>query len=130
GRRRSSLLRDPDPVPEADLLISESTYGGRTLEPVCRAAKALETVVRNTAERGGKVLIPAFALGRTQVVVHALRQSMRAGRLSDVPIFVDSAQAAAIADVYRRHAECLDADSARRLREGEDLFGGPGVQYV
>ena len=59
GRRRPLLLREPAPIPAANLLVCESTYGGRTLDPVCRAAKSLEAVVRATAERGGKVLIPA-----------------------------------------------------------------------
>jgi metallo-beta-lactamase family protein len=88
GRRRSFLLREPAPIPAANLLICESTYGGRTLEPICRAAKALETVVRGTVERGGKVLIPAFTLGRSQMVVYALRRAMKAGRLPEIPVYV------------------------------------------
>jgi metallo-beta-lactamase family protein len=130
GRRGSFLLRGPAPIPEADLLVSECTYGSRALEPLADAAAKLEGVVRDTAERGGKVLIPAFALGRAQVVVHVLAEAMRAGRVPEIPVYVDSAQAADIAAVYYRHPECLAEEAARQLRDGIDLLGGPTVRYV
>ena len=125
GRRGSPLLRDPAPVPPADLLISESTYGGRVLEPPERAGDALEAVVRRTVERGGKVLIPAFSLGRTQVVLYYLEDAIRAGRLPAVPIFVDSSLAADIAAVYRRHPECLREGYRTRC-----LSEAPLAQYL
>jgi metallo-beta-lactamase family protein len=123
------LLRDLAPVPEADLLISECTYGGRVHEPLPRMTDALVEVVHRTAARGGKVLIPAFTLGRTQTVVWCLRQAMRAGRLPELPVFIDSPLAADIAEVYRRHPDCLDAEAARRLRHGDDPLDD-GVEHV
>src|SRR5436309_5129853 len=87
GRPGLPILRDPAPVPPADLLISECTYGGRTHDPVELLADSLGEVVRRTAARGGKLLIPAFSLGRTQTVVYYLHQLIRAGALPDVPIF-------------------------------------------
>ncbi len=80
GRPGLPILRNPSPVPPADLLISECTYGGQTHEPVDETAERLGAVVRRTVERGGKVVIPAFSVGRTQTVVYFLHQLMKAGR--------------------------------------------------
>src|SRR5205085_8452766 len=77
GRRGLPILRDPAPVPTCDLLISECTYGGRTHDPVDLLAGSLGDLVRRTAGRGGKVLIPAFSVGRTQAVVYFLHQLMK-----------------------------------------------------
>lgn len=130
GRRQPLLLRPPDPLPPADLLICESTYGGRVLEPVGRAVDALVDMVRRTFDRGGKVLIPAFSLGRMQVVVYALGQAIRDGRLPSVPVYVDSPLAAAIAEVHRQHADELDAIVQRQFADGPDPLGSPTIQYV
>jgi metallo-beta-lactamase family protein len=129
GRRGMPLLRDPAPVPEADLLICESTYGGRVHEPLARTTDALAGAARRTLARGGKVLIPAFTLGRTQTVVSCLLEAMRDGRVPEAPVYIDSPLAADVADVYRRHPECLDDRTLRQLREGDDPLDG-GVEYV
>jgi metallo-beta-lactamase family protein len=124
GRRGLPLLRDPAPVPEADLLISESTYGGRVHESLDRMTEELIAVVRRTIDRGGRVLIPAFSLGRTQMVVACLEEALDAGRLPEVSIYVDSPLAADVADVYRDHPEYLD-----EVRPGDPL-GERVVQYI
>jgi metallo-beta-lactamase family protein len=130
GRRGAPLLADALPVPAADLVLSESTYGGRVLEPVTDAVGKLEEIVRRTVTRGGKVLVPAFSLGRTQVLVHVLQESMTAGRIPEVPVFVDSPLAADIADAYRRHPDSLDEATARRARERDDFLAGKMVRYI
>jgi metallo-beta-lactamase family protein len=130
GRRGLPLLRGPAPVPPADLLVSESTYGGRLHDPVERTAGKLYEAVARTVERGGKVLIPAFSLGRTQLVVHFLREGVETGRLPTVPVYVDSPLAADIAEVYRRHLDCLPEETARRLLGDGDFLGGGVVRYV
>jgi metallo-beta-lactamase family protein len=130
GRRNLPILRDPAPVPPADLLISESTYGGQTHPPVEQLVDILADVVRRTVERGGKLLIPAFSLGRTQTVVLYLHQLMNDGRLPDIPIFVDSPLAANATEVFRLHPECFDDESAKLLEEDPDLFGGRRIHYV
>ncbi len=130
GRRGLPLLRDPAPVPEADLIICECTYGGRVHESIDRMADALVEVVKRTVARGGRVLVPAFSLGRTQIVVSCLEEAIRAGRLPPVPIYVDSPLAADVADVYRGHPECLDEKSTRRLAGGDDPLDGSRVCYV
>jgi metallo-beta-lactamase family protein len=130
GRRGLPILRDPAPVPACELLISESTYGGRTHEPVDLLAEHLGEIVRRTAERGGKVLIPAFSLGRTQTVVYFLHQLMNAGKLHALPIYVDSPLAAEATEVFRLHPECFDEETARLLEEHPDLFGGKRIHYI
>jgi metallo-beta-lactamase family protein len=130
GRRGAPLLPAAAPVPPADLVLSECTYGGRTLAPVADAINRLEEVVRQTFEREGKVLIPAFSLGRTQVVTHVLLQAMQAGRVPTAPVYIDSPLAADIAEVYRRHPGSLDEATARLAAEGDGLLTGPAVRYV
>jgi metallo-beta-lactamase family protein len=130
GRRGAPMLPDPSTLPDADMVLSECTYGGRSLEPVTQSIGQLEEVVRQTAERDGKVLIPAFSLGRTQVLVHVLQESMAAGRVPAVPIFVDSPMAADISDVYRRHPEGFDEPTAGLARQGDSFLAGPGVRYL
>ncbi len=129
GRRGLPLLRGPSPVPEADLLICECTYGGRVHEPMERMLAELAEVVKRTVARGGKILIPAFTMGRTQLVTSCLRRAMREKRIPELPIYVDSPLAADIAEVYRRHPECLDAESRRRLAAGDDPVDD-GVEYA
>jgi metallo-beta-lactamase family protein len=109
GRRGLPFLSEASPIPAADLVICESTYGGRLHEPMKRTAARMSDMVRRTVARGGKVLIPAFSLGRTQIVLHYLRRWMREGLLPRVPIFVDSPLAHEISAVYRRHAPELEA---------------------
>jgi metallo-beta-lactamase family protein len=130
GRPGLPILRDPSPVPPGDLLISESTYGGHTHEPVEETAERLGEVVRRTAERGGKVLIPAFAVGRTQTVVYYLHQLMSAGRLPDLPIYVDSPMAVRATEVFRSHPECFNERTLRLLNEHPDLFGEQRIRYI
>jgi metallo-beta-lactamase family protein len=130
GRRGTPILRDPEPVPPCEVLISESTYGGRTHEPIEQLTDSLGEVVRRVVARGGKLLVPAFSLGRTQAVVYDLHRLMSAGRLPDVPIFVDSPLAAEATEVFRLHPECFDEETALLLEDDPDLFGGRRIQYM
>jgi metallo-beta-lactamase family protein len=130
GRRGEPILRDPSPVPPAGLVISESTYGGRLHPPPEDLPEALAGVVRRTADRGGKVLIPAFSLGRTQTVVYFLHRLMKDGRLPDLPIYVDSPLSTEATAVFRLHPECFDEETALLLEEDPDLFGGRRIRYV
>jgi metallo-beta-lactamase family protein len=130
GRRGLPILRDPAPVPPAELLISESTYGGRLHPPAEQMTDTLAAVVTRTLERGGKLLVPAFSLGRTQTVVYYLHELINQGRLKDLPIFVDSPLSTAATEVFRLHPECFDADTARLLEDDPDLFGQRRIRYV
>jgi metallo-beta-lactamase family protein len=130
GRPGLPILRDPAPVPPADLVLSESTYGGHTHEPVEETAERLGEVVRQTAGRGGKVVIPAFSVGRTQTIVYFLHQLLSAGRLPDVPVYVDSPMAARATEVFRAHPECFNDQALALLRDHPGLFGEGHVRYV
>jgi metallo-beta-lactamase family protein len=130
GRSGLPILRDPATVPTGDLLISESTYGGHTHEPVEETAERLGEVVRRTVSRGGKLIIPAFAVGRTQMVIYFLDQLRTAGRLPDVPVYVDSPMAVKATEVFRTHPECFDAEALALLAKNPDLFSGPNIHYV
>ena len=105
------------------MLISESTYGGHTHETVEETAERLGEVVHRTAQRGGKLVIPAFSVGRTQTIVYFLHQLMRAGQLPDMPIFVDSPMAVRATEVFKAHPECFDQETLLLLETYPDLFG-------
>lgn len=130
GRPGLPILRDPAPIPQAHLVISESTYGGHRHEDVEETAERLGEAALRTAERGGKLLIPAFSVGRTQTIVYFLHQLMNAGRLPDLPIFVDSPMALRATEVFRAHPECFDEATLQLLREHPDLFGEQRVYYI
>lgn len=130
GRPGLPILRDPEPIPPADLVICESTYGSHTHEPVEETAERLGEVVRRTAARGGKLLIPAFSVGRTQTVVYFLHQLISAGRLPPLPIYVDSPMAVRATEVFRAHPECFNAQTLRLLEEHAELFGEQHVTYI
>ena len=130
GRPGRPILRDPEPLPHADYLLIEGTYGGKRHPDEVELHAALERVVREAIERGGRVVIPAFAVGRTQEVVYALDRLRQAGRLPDVPIFVDSPLAADVQEIVRRHREVFDDETAASLARGEDPLGARRVTLL
>jgi metallo-beta-lactamase family protein len=130
GRSGLPIIRDPEPPPgPIDTLIVESTYADRDHESVAGAEDRLGEAVRRTAARGGKVLIPAFALGRVQELVYALHQLHRLGRIPDIPIYVDSPLAVDTTTVFRMHPEVFDTRE-RLMSESATVFDFPLVRYV
>jgi metallo-beta-lactamase family protein len=130
GRSGLPIIRDPQPPSgPIDTLIIESTYADRDHETVAGAEERLGEAVRRTAARGGKVLIPAFALGRVQELVYSLHQLHRAGRIPDLPIYVDSPLAVDTTTVFRMHPEVFDARE-HLVAEAATLFDFPLVRYV
>ena len=130
GRRGLPLLKPAGEIPPADLLVCESTYGNRHHEPVAETIEKLYQVVRQTVARGGKVLIPAFSLGRCQLIIHFLQKGLAGGQIPSIPIFVDSPLAAQIAEVYRAHPDSLHPEVATAVRDGHGILGGDGVHYI
>jgi metallo-beta-lactamase family protein len=124
GRLAMTFLCPPAAIPAADLVICECTYGGRLHEPLVDTLAALHAVVTRTVAQEGKVLIPAFSLGRAQLVVHYLQEGMRAGRIPDVPVYVDSPLAADVAAVYGRYPESLSGGTAAARRLIPDGVNG------
>ncbi len=130
GRCCLPIIRDPEAVPEADYLIMESTYGNRLHNQERQVEERLGEVIRRTAERGGRVIIPAFAVGRTQQIVLILNQLTQQGKIPNIPIFVDSPLAVNATEIYRKHPECFDVETSAFLDNGSDPFGFSRLQYV
>jgi metallo-beta-lactamase family protein len=129
GRRSMPLLRDPSPVEDVNVLIMESTYGDRSHPAVSSMRTSLAEVVNRTVPRGGKILIPAFALERAQTVVYLLHRLLLEGTIPPVPIYVDSPMTADITDVFKLHPQHFDAE-ARSFWESSDPFGFRTLRYV
>jgi metallo-beta-lactamase family protein len=130
GRPDRPILRDPVPMADCDYLICESTYGGKTHEPRDRAKERLAEVVAAAASRGGKVIIPAFAVGRTQEIVYRLDELSNEGRLPPVPVFVDSPLAVNVTEIFRRHPECYDAELREYMEHDQNPFGFARLTYI
>lgn len=130
GREDKPILRDPAEIPQVDAVICESTYGNREHEPVADAKAILTDVVKRTVQRGGKVVIPAFSVGRTQTIVYFLHEQMLAGNIPDVPVYVDSPLSVNATQVFRMHPECYDAEALDLQRETSDILGHRMVRYV
>ena len=130
GRSGLPIIRDPDPpTGPIDTLIVESTYGNKDHDPPREAEDRLSEVIRRVAGRGGKILIPAFALGRVQEVVYALHQLRKAGRIPDIRIYVDSPLAVDATAVFRMHPEVFDRRE-QMLANSDKIFDFPLLTYV
>jgi len=129
GRPGLPIIRDPDSLPAVDYLILESTYGDRVHEEEGTVVEKLADVVNRTVQRGGRLIVPAFAVGRVQQLVLLLHQLANEGRIPKVPMFVDSPLAVNVTDVYRAHPECYDDETKKFLAEG-DPFGFDDLQYI
>jgi metallo-beta-lactamase family protein len=130
GRTNAPILKDPERPSDIDYLILESTYGGRVHSPIDEATEVLAKTVRATADRGGKIIIPSFALERTQEVVYHLSRLIRQNRIPELPIYVDSPLAVNITEIFLRHEECYDEEALNRFRAAGDPFGTERIQYI
>jgi metallo-beta-lactamase family protein len=131
GRKNLPVIRDPVQVEETDLLITESTYGNRTHEPIGDMKTRLREIVNNTVKRGGKIIVPAFSLGRTQELVYVLHELFNEGSLPEIPIFVDSPLSVNITEVFRLHPECFDHETRDLfLSNHQDPFGFYRLRYI
>lgn len=130
GRPAQPILRDPQHIPAVDYLITESTYGDRVHEGLVTMKEHLRSVVQETVERGGRVVIPAFSVGRTQNVVYYLSQLFHEGALPRVKIFIDSPMSADATQAYKDHPECYDDETRELMARGDDVFGFQGLTYA
>ncbi len=130
GRCNLPIIRDPQPPEQgADVILCESTYGNRDHESVEGAREQLAAVVRETAARGGRVLIPAFAVGRTQELVYDLHALRREGMIPDIPIYIDSPLATNATAVFTMHPEAYDHNE-ELVRRTPNLFDFPMVTFT
>lgn len=133
GRADIPIIRDPVPLTDGtDILIMESTYGNRLHPAYPESEKELERIINETASRGGSLLIPAFAVGRTQQLVFALHKLRNDGRIPDLPIFVDSPLATRTTEIFRLHPEVYDDETREFLLTDDDNnpFGFSRLQYT
>ena len=129
GRKGLAIIRDPQPPQQADVVIMESTYGNRDHLSIDGARAELGRIVRDTAARGGRVIIPAFAVGRVQELVYDLHALARAGDIPRVPIYIDSPLATSATQVFEMHPECFDR-SEDLVRAVDELFHFDLVHYT
>lgn len=132
GRPGLPLLRDPAPAGAADYLLIECTYGDRLHEPIDAAYDQLRAVITRTSGRGGKVIMPAFAVGRTQTLVYHLHQMIDRRQVPRLPVFVDSPLATDITSVFRQNMDCFDEEVQSFLRRDPhgSVFGFDLLTYT
>jgi metallo-beta-lactamase family protein len=130
GRANLPILKDPEPAPEADYLILESTYGNRVHQPSGEVGEKIVQLIERVMERGGHIVAPAFAVGRTQQLVLMLHELTRDGRIPPLPIFVDSPLAVNVTEVFREHEEEHDVETSSFTRDGQDPFGFGRLRYI
>lgn len=131
GRSMLPIIRDPEPMPPVDYMICESTYGDREHDSITTARHKLQEVIVKTAARGGKVLIPAFSLERTQEIVYDLHVLWDAKEIPAVPIIIDSPLASRVTEVFRKHPECYDKEMYEQfLQKAHNPFQFSLVTYT
>jgi len=130
GRRNMPILRDPECPIDADALVMESTYGDRLHAPIEQMDDELATVVQRVHRRGGKIVIPSFALERAQEIVFALKALKARGRIPPMPVYVDSPLTVKITDVFKLHPECYDAETRALIERNQSPFDFDDLRYV
>jgi metallo-beta-lactamase family protein len=129
GRPGTPILRDPTAIDDgADYVVMESTYGGREHEPAEEAIRLLAEIVRETVSHKGVLLIPAFAIGRTQEIVWHLDRLLTAGQIPHLPLYLDSPMASLASDIYHRYPAYYDEETFALLQAGETPLDFPGAQ--
>jgi metallo-beta-lactamase family protein len=118
GPRGLPILKDPEPFECADAAFMESTYGDRDHKPMSATLDEFYQIITTTVDRGGKVLIPSFAIGRTQQMLYHLAELMQKGGIRKVPIFVDSPMAIRATHIYHQHTDLFDEDAQKMIDAG------------
>ncbi len=131
GRPNMAVIQDPNILRDLDILLMESTYGNRVHSPADHVEEELAKTIRETAAGGGKIIIPAFAVGRTQQLVYHLHKLFDENRIPDMPVYVDSPLACDATEVFRAHPECMDRETNRIFVDNnEDPFGFSRLKYI
>jgi metallo-beta-lactamase family protein len=130
GRPDNLILREPERPTGFDVLITESTYGGRIHAPYEQADQDLAEVLIQAADQRGKVIVPSFAVGRTQELVFRISRLQQAKKIPLVPIYVDSPLTVDVTDIYKLHPDCYDDDVRRIIDSGGEPFGFKNLTYI
>ncbi len=131
GRKGLPILRDPEILPPVDYLVLESTYGDRLHDPIEFAMDKLANIINRTVKHGGKIIIPAFAIERTQELVYFIHLLHDQGRIPHIPVYVDSPMATSATSIFRVHQECYDEETRRAFIEHhKNPFGFEELHYI
>ncbi|PJE74439.1 MAG: MBL fold hydrolase [Candidatus Taylorbacteria bacterium CG10_big_fil_rev_8_21_14_0_10_41_48] len=130
GNSPTPLLRDTEYVTDADYMVIESVYGDRNHEPKDLRDAKLRQVIDDTVRRGGTVVIPTFSLERTQVILYEINNFIEEGKISRVPVYLDSPLATKITGVYKKHEKQFKESIQKEIMEGDDIFDFPGLKIV
>lgn len=130
GRGKQPIIRDPDIVEEADFLIMESTYGQRLHEKEGEKEQKLADVINETIGQGGNVVVPAFAVGRTQELLFTLNKLIDRGEIPSLPIYIDSPMAIRATDLFMQHSECFDLTMRAAVARGESPLHFPEAYFT
>ncbi|MDH4097648.1 MAG: MBL fold metallo-hydrolase [Nitrospira sp.] len=131
GRSEMPILRDPEPPPPCDVLILESTYGDRLHERAGEEMKQkAQELIAHAKTHKSKIIVPAFAVGRTQELVMRIKQLVGEGRVDPIPIYIDSPLAGKATEVFRRHPECYDEETLKTFTADRDPFASRYIHFV
>jgi metallo-beta-lactamase family protein len=131
GRAGLPIIRDPQPIGDVDYMVCESTYGNRLHDPIEYAENEMAEVITKTAEGGGKIIIPAFAVERTQELIYFLHKLTNEGKIPELEIFVDSPMATNATSIFRVHQECYDAKVREHfLADHKNPFGFDSLHFT
>lgn len=130
GNKNTPIIRDPAVVNEADYLLIESTYGNRFHEPLANEAQKLKEIIIETVKNKGNIVIPSFAVERTQEILYALNNMFEHRELPPVPVYIDSPLAVSATEIFRNNRDCYDEEALKLLASGDDPFSFPGLTFV
>ncbi|MGE5558958.1 MAG: MBL fold metallo-hydrolase RNA specificity domain-containing protein [Bacillota bacterium] len=130
GQTAQPIIQDPETADGADLLLMESTYGNRMHEGLAEKRRRLEELIVASVKSGGNLIIPAFAVGRTQDLLYEFKLLLKEKRIPPLPVYIDSPMAVSVTEIYRKHQECFDEETYRMIRRGEGPFDFPGLHFV
>ncbi len=130
GRPGLPILKDPEFIGNVDFIISESTYGGRNHDKSNMMDDQLAAVVKEALSRGGKIIIPAFSVGRTQEIIYSLSKLFDKEIIPRIPVFIDSPLSTKATDIFKIHPECYDKEFSDMILNGKEVFELPNLKYI
>jgi metallo-beta-lactamase family protein len=130
GRKNMPILKDPEKIKDIDYMIIESTYGNRLHDDLPCTDEKLAKVINDTISQGGKIIVPAFSVDRTQDIVYCLNRLQDAGKIPRIKVFVDSPLSVNVTEIFKLHPECFDKETNQIIASNENPFGLRDIRYI
>ncbi|MFH0736533.1 MAG: MBL fold metallo-hydrolase [bacterium] len=130
GRKNMPILKDPEKIPDIEYFICESTYGGRFHDTPHNSENRLAEIINKAHARNGKIIIPAFSVGRTQELVFSINKIFESKKAAKLPVYVDSPLSVNATNIFRKHQECFDTEISQFMLKSEDPFGFNELHYI